>query len=93
MVDIVRTEGTLGGEPRIDGSRIGVLDVYELVVGGEHEPTDIADQLACSLAGIYTALAYYYEHPEEMRALRKENAEEESRLLETALSSPEPPVE
>ena len=32
IVEIVRTEGCLGGNPRIEGTRVGVLHVYELVV-------------------------------------------------------------
>lgn len=93
MVEIVRTDGTLGGAPRIEGTRVGVLDVYELVVEGEHDPADIADQLDCSLAEIYASLAYYYEHPEEMRRLREADDEAEAHLSATALSPPERPVE
>ena len=48
MPDIVRTDDVLGGEPRIEGTRVGVLDVYELVVGGE-TPVEVADQLDSSL--------------------------------------------
>lgn len=57
MAGIVETDDVLSGESRIETSRIGVLDVYELVVGGGYSPADVADQLDCSLAEIYTALA------------------------------------
>ena len=33
MAETVRTEGVLGGRPRIEDRRIGVLDVYEWVIG------------------------------------------------------------
>lgn len=66
MTAIVRTEDVLGGEPRIEGTRIGVLDVSALVVDGGYAPADVADHLDCSLAEIYRALAYYHEQPEEM---------------------------
>ena len=89
MPEVVRTEDTLGGEPRLAGTRIGVLDVHELVVAGECPPADVADQLDISLAAVYTALAYYYEHPDEMRALRGEQAELKDRLDEKGLSPPE----
>jgi uncharacterized protein (DUF433 family) len=89
MADIVRTNDVLGGEPRIEGTRVGVLDVYELVVDGGYSPEDIADQLDRSLGEIYTALAYYHEHPEEMRELRQEREETERRLAEEALRPPE----
>lgn len=89
MSEVVQTEDVLGGEPRLAWTRIGVLDVHELVVAGECAPADVADQLEISLAGVYTALAYYYEHPEEMRALRREQANLRDRLEEHSLSPPE----
>lgn len=66
MVSIERTADVLGGEPRIAGTRVGVLDSYALVTGGGHTPEDGADQLDLSLAEIYAALAHYHEHSEEM---------------------------
>lgn len=90
MTDIVQTDDTLGGEPRIEGTRVGVLDVYELVVEGGYSPADVADQLDSSLGEVYTALAYYYDHPGEMRALREERDETRARLAEETLQPPEP---
>lgn len=91
MVEIVRSEGVLGGDPRIEGTRIGVLHVYELVARGEHAPVDVADQLGISLGDVYSALAYYHEHPDEMRAVRAEHEAVETTLSEASLSPPEPP--
>jgi uncharacterized protein (DUF433 family) len=88
MAEIVRTDDVLGGDPRIDGTRVGVLHVYELAVEGEHAPADVADQLDVSLSAVYSALAYYHEHPEEMRAVRRRHAEAERTLAEEALSPP-----
>lgn len=90
MTTVVQTERVLGGEPRIEGTRIGVLDIYELVIDGGYSPADCADQLDISLADIYTALAYYHEHPEEMRKLRREREQTEKILSEDALQPPEP---
>ena len=90
MVGIERTYDVLGGEPRIAGTRVGVLDIYELVAGVGHSPEDIADQIDLSLAEIYAALAHYHEHAAEMRELRRERDEMESRLVKEALSPPEP---
>ncbi|MWV41031.1 DUF433 domain-containing protein [Natrialba sp. INN-245] len=90
MATIVQTDDILGGEPRIDGTRVGVLDVYELVIDGGNPPADVADQLDRSLGEIYTALAYYHEHPEEMRQLRRERDEVRAELAESALQPPEP---
>lgn len=88
MAEIVRTEGVLGGDPRLADTRIGVLDVYELVVDGANPPADVADQLELSLGEVYTALAYYYEHPDEMRSLRNARRERRDELARESLSPP-----
>ena len=90
MTDIVRTEDVLGGDPRIEGTRVGVLHVYELVVEGDYSPADVADQLGVSLADVYTALAYYHEHPETLREVRRHHADAEEQLSEDALAPPHP---
>jgi uncharacterized protein (DUF433 family) len=90
MAEIVRTGDVLGGEPRLDGTRIGVLDVYELGVEGDHSPADVADQLNLSLGEVYTALAYYHEHPEEMRTVRRDREAADADLADRALAPPEP---
>ena len=90
MTAIVRTEDVLGGDPRIEDTRVGVLHVYELVAEGDHEPVDVADQLALSLAEVYSALAYYHEHPDEMREVRRSHDDALSTLAEESLSPPEP---
>ena len=87
MVEIVSTEDVLGGEPRIAGSRVGVLDVYDLASGG-HSPTDVADQLDRTVAEIHAALAYYYEHPERMRALCRDREDMARTLSKRSLSPP-----
>ena len=91
MAEIVSTDEVLGGEPRIEGTRVGVFHVYELVVDGGHPVADVADQLELSLGEVYSALAYYHEHPDEMQAIRREYAEAETDLDELSLSPPEQP--
>ena len=90
MARIERSDDVLGGEPRLAGTRVGVLDIYELVIGGGYTPADIADQIDLSLAQVYAALAYYHEHPAEMRDLKREREETKSKLAEEALGPPEP---
>lgn len=89
MTSIVRTDDVLGGEPRIEGTRIGVLDVYEFVSAGD-SAAEVADQLGCTLAEVYAALSYYHERPEEMRELRRDREETEAVLAEESLSPPKP---
>lgn len=88
MAEIVRTDGVLGGDPRIEGTRVGVLHVFELVVEGEHPPPDVADQLDLTLGQVYSALAYYHEHPDEMRELRLDEEAAEEVLVERSLAPP-----
>jgi uncharacterized protein (DUF433 family) len=86
MVDIVRSDDVLGGDPRIEGHRISVLQVAEMVLDGGRSPEYVADQLGISLAEVHTALAYYYEHPDEMEAIRERHEELEATLGEQAVT-------
>ena len=70
---ITRDEDVLGGEPRIDGTRIGVRHVAARVVDNGRSPANVADQLDIPLADVYEALSYYYAHIDEMRALEADN--------------------
>lgn len=88
MTTIIRTDDVLGGDPRIDGTRIGVLHVHELVVAGDHDPVDVADQLDLSLEDVYTALAYFYAHPGEMREVRRAQESARSVLADRAVTPP-----
>jgi len=88
MVAIVETPDTLNGEPRIAETRIGVLDIAELVLDGGYTPADTADQLDLDVAAVYHALAYYHDHAEQMRELRRERRETENILSESALQPP-----
>ena len=90
MVTIVQSDDVLGGEPRLEGTRVSVFDIYELVIEGKNPPADVADQLDRSLGEVYTALAYYHEHPEEMRQLRQEREENQAKIAANALQPPEP---
>ena len=68
---IVKTEKVLAGDPRLEGRRVSVLHVAELVLGGA-TPETAADQLGLSLAEVHEAMAYYYHHPDEMAEIRAE---------------------
>ena len=59
MAQIVETQEILNGEPRIAGTRVGVLDIAALVLDGGYTPADTADQLDLAVAAVYHALAYY----------------------------------
>jgi len=79
----------LGGEPRIEGSRIGVRHIAAKVVDGGNSPAYVADQFDIPLASVYEALAYYYDNIEQMRELERENDEALERVREASLKPKE----
>ena len=79
---IVTTEDVLGGKPRLEGRRVSVLQVAELVLDVGDDPATVADQLDLSLAEIHEALAYYYANVDEMEAQRRRREELVERLAE-----------
>jgi Uncharacterized conserved protein len=82
-------KNVLGGEPRIDGTRIGVRHVATRVVDSGQSPAHVADQLDVSLAAVYEALSYYYEHLEEMRTLEADNEAAFRNVRESSLKPKE----
>lgn len=77
-------------EPHIAGSRITVRHVYERVHGRGLRPETVAERHNLDIADVYHALAYYHEHPEEMRAVeRRRNEAIESARDKTTITPPE----
>lgn len=69
MGEIVSTDDVLGGAPRIEGRRIGVHHVARRVADAGESPEQVAADYGLDLADVYRALAYYYDHPDEMRSV------------------------
>jgi len=88
MTEIVETPDVLGGKPRIEGRRISVLHVVDQIQGGR-TPEEVTTQFDLTLGEVHTALAYYHEHPEEMRDLREQIAERVREHREEAITGPE----
>jgi len=86
---ITRDEDVLGGEPRIDGTRVGVRHVAARVVDGGRSPAHVADQLDVSLADVYESLSYYYAHIDEMREFERANGAAFERVRESSLEPKE----
>ncbi len=78
-VRIVSTPGTCGGKPRIDGHRIKVEHIavcYERM--GMSPDEIVTSHPTITLAQVHAALAYYYDHKQEIDA----DIEEGKRFVE-----------
>lgn len=64
---IVETEDVLGGDPRIEGTRVGVAHVYRRYVDADDSPETIAAGYDISVAAVHAALGYAFGHPRQMR--------------------------
>ncbi|MGL5835924.1 MAG: DUF433 domain-containing protein [Waterburya sp.] len=78
---IVSTPDVCGGRPRIDGSRITVQYVINEIQAGVTPEEILEDKPHLTLAGIYTALAYYYDNKESLDAEFALYAQECEQLL------------
>ena len=63
---IERTEGLRGGKPHLAGTRITVSDIviWHLRLGRTLD--EIAARYELSLSAVYAAIAYYYDHRDEI---------------------------
>ncbi|QIO25130.1 DUF433 domain-containing protein [Haloarcula sp. JP-L23] len=69
-VRIVKTPDVLHGKPRLEGTRVGVLQIGELVREAGWSFEKVADQLDLDIAQVEAATEYYDDHPELMETLR-----------------------
>ena len=63
---IVATPSIRSGKPHLEGSRITVADVAIWHFHMGYSPDEIAAKWDISLAAIYAALSYYYDHQHEI---------------------------
>jgi uncharacterized protein (DUF433 family) len=89
-MSITRDEDVLGGEPHIEGTRVGVRHIAARVIDAGQSPAHVADQLDIALAQVYESLAYYYGHIDEMRDLEQANEDAFERVRESSLKPKEP---
>lgn len=72
---IVCTPGTCGGKPRVEGTRIRVQDIAIWTEQGQSADEIVADFPQLSLSSVYSALAYYHDHREEIERQIREGEE------------------
>ena len=87
MTEIVTDEGVMGGQPRLDGHRISVLQITEWVHEERMDPENVAMEFDLELADVYRALTYYYDHVEEMAEWRERR---NARIKESRDRGPSP---
>jgi uncharacterized protein (DUF433 family) len=63
---IVVDPEVLGGEPHIAGHRIGVSNVAIWVTCHHAAPEEVAQRYHLTLGEVHAALAYYYDHKDEI---------------------------
>ena len=86
---IVSAEASdLHDEPHIAGSRITVRSVHAKVEQGDLSPQALADRHNLDVADVYHALAYYHEHPDEMREIERQRAATIEAAREQATTGP-----
>ncbi len=62
------TPGICGGKPRIAGTRIRVQDIYVWYeLQGRSADTIVADYPHLSVADVYAALMYFWDHRDEIK--------------------------
>lgn len=62
-----RTAHDLLGEPHVAGRRISVRQLAALVEDRGDDPETVAERFDLDIADVYHALAYYHDHPTELR--------------------------
>lgn len=63
---IVKNPATRGGRPCISGTGLRVTDLVMAHLFHKRSPDEVAVDYELSLAQVYAALAYYYEHKSEL---------------------------
>ena len=69
-------------EPHVRDRRISVRQVYALVEERGEDPEAVADRYDLDVADVYHALAYYHDHPREMRDVERERTETMEEFIE-----------
>lgn len=80
MREIVSEEDVLGGDPRLDGTRVGVLHVYRQYQDGTSPEAIASNYDDVSVADVHTALAFVFDNPELIRRMERETRDVVARI-------------
>ena len=90
-VRIVTTPDVLHGKPRVEGTRVGVLQIGTAVRDQEHSVSEVATMFDIDEEQVRGALDYYDEHPDLMETLRAQK-EARSRAIRDRSRAGEAPA-
>ena len=77
---VTRTPGVCGGKPCVAGTRVRVWDIYDWYSSG-HSVDEIIDQFPhLTRAGIHGAMAYFWDHEDELKVMRTADREYVERM-------------
>jgi uncharacterized protein (DUF433 family) len=81
------TDGVCSGKPCIAGTRIAVADIATMYLRMGQSLEEIAGKYQLSLAAVYAAMAFYFEHRQEIdrRTAQAEAFAEAERLKQSSL--------
>ena len=68
-IKIVKTEGVVGGNPRIEGTRVQVADVAQYYTELNWSVEKISSELDLTPDQVLEALKYYYGHSKGIREI------------------------
>lgn len=72
MTSIVRDDAIRSGDPRIEGTRITVLDSKRRIIDDDGDLHVVAGEYELSMADVFHAIAYYYDHRDELTDRERE---------------------
>ena len=72
-VRIIKTPDVLHGKPRIEGTRIGIFQIGELVHRHDWSLEEVTHEFDLDIEEAKAALDYYDEHPELIETLRAQH--------------------
>lgn len=72
----------MGGEPRVEGTRVTVLQIADSVEGRGLKAETVAERYGIAVADVYRSLTYYHENPDVIEEVRKERERAEERAVE-----------
>lgn len=90
-IDLITTNPDVrGGRPCIAGTGLRVTDVVMATIFHERSPGEIASDYEISLAEVYAALAYYYQHKPELNVDIREQIDRAQTYKQQNLGSQHP---